>query len=85
MIASRTRKPRPLFGEPGLHATGGIQPERRAAGERDGVDGFDRALTRSSRLASRVPGPPPRTSIDATAGLSKITAVTPDAIAASSA
>ena len=32
-----------------------------------------------------MPGPPPRTSIDATAGLSKMTAVTPDASLASSA
>src|SRR6266566_314926 len=36
-------------------------------------------LARSSNAPSRIPGPPPRTSIAATAGLSKITAVTPDA------
>ena len=40
-------------------------------------------LTGSSRALSRVPGPPPRISSDATAGLSKMIAVTPDASAAS--
>jgi hypothetical protein len=37
------------------------------------------------RPSSRVPGPPPRTSIEATAGESKMIAVTPEATAASSA
>ena len=32
------RKAAALFGEPGLHAAAGLEPERRAAGERDGVD-----------------------------------------------
>ena len=40
-------------------------------------------LIGSSRAPSRIPGPPPRTSTDATAALSKITAVTPEATAAS--
>ena len=32
------RKAAALFGEPGLHPAAGLKPERRAAGERDGVD-----------------------------------------------
>ena len=42
-------------------------------------------LSGSSSASSRVPGPPPRTSIEATAGVSKMIAVTPEASAASSA
>ena len=74
-----------LFGKPGLHAARGVQPKRRAAGERDGVDRLDGAFGFEERASSRVPGPPPRTSIEATAGESKMIAVTPEASAASSA
>ncbi len=31
-----------LLAQPGLHARGGVEPESRAAGQRDGVDAFDR-------------------------------------------
>ena len=55
--------------QPGLHAARGIEAERRAAGERDRVDRLDRLGI--EQALSRVPGPPPRTSIDGTAGLSK--------------
>ncbi len=74
-----------LFGEPGLHAAAGIQSERRAAGKRDCVDRLRRCLRARAARSSRVPGPPPRTSIEATAGESKMIAVTPEASAASSA
>ena len=44
MTASRIRKAAALFGKPGLYAAGGVQPERRAAGKRDGVDRLDGAF-----------------------------------------
>ena len=44
MTASRILKPAALFGKPGLYAARGVQPERRAAGERDGVDRLDGAF-----------------------------------------
>ena len=74
-----------LFGEPGLHAAArhpARAPSRRRARWRRSPR---RCLRDRARDSSRVPGPPPRTSIDATAGVSKIIAVTPEASAASSA
>ena len=50
-----------LFLEPGLDAGGGIEAERRAAGQRDGVDAFDglgrveqRGLARARAAATQV-------------------------------
>ena len=39
-----------LFGKPGLYAARGVQPERRAAGERDGVDRLDGAFGLEQRV-----------------------------------
>jgi hypothetical protein len=73
-----------LFGEPGLHPAAGLKPERSAAPKGGGID-LLHGVGRSSSAPSRVPGPPPRTSIAATACRSKMTAVTPDVSLASSA
>jgi hypothetical protein len=73
-----------LFLEPALHAGGGIEAERRAAGERDRVDAST-VCAGSSRAVSRVPGPPPRTSIEPTAGTSNTIAVAPEPSRVSSA
>src|SRR5262249_55399908 len=43
----------PLFDEPGLHAAGGIEPKRRAARERNAVDGLDRAFGSEQGLLAR--------------------------------
>ena len=57
------RKAAALFAQPGLHAGGGVEAERRAAGKRDGVDPLDRhrgieqrALARAGPAAAKVGG-----------------------------
>src|SRR5207237_401386 len=40
----------PLFGEPGLHAARGVQSKRRAARERNTVDGLNRAFKLEKRF-----------------------------------
>jgi hypothetical protein len=77
------RKPAALLGQPRLRAGGGIEPKasRPTAQSRRCPD----RLRWVSRAVSRVPGPPPRTSMEATAGAANTTAVAPEASAASSA
>src|SRR3979409_1950966 len=84
MMASRIRNPRPCS------ASQACTPPPASSPNADPPDNAiasicSTMLTGSSSAPSRVPGPPPRTSIAATAGESKTTAVTPDARAASSA
>ena len=68
-----------LLGEPGLHAAC-RHPVRMPSRPPARCRGSARTVaTGSSSDPSRVPGPPPRTSIEAIAGLSKIIAVTPEA------
>src|SRR5262245_31573755 len=82
MTASRMRKPRPRSASqactpPPASSPKAEPPESVIASMASTV------LTGSSRASSRVPGPPPRTSTEATAGLSNRMAVTPEASAAS--
>ena len=84
MTASRMRRPRPCSASqactpPAASSPSAEPPESAMASIASTV------LAGSSRPSSRVPGPPPRTSIEATAGWSKMIAVTPEARAASSA
>ena len=63
------RKAAALLAQPGLRAGGGVEAERRAAGQRDGVDAARPSCAGSSSALSRVPGPPPRTSTRRDRGL----------------
>src|SRR5882757_8070504 len=84
MTASRMRRPRPCSARkactpPAASSPSAEPPESAIPSMASTV------LSSSSTVSSRVPGPPPRTSIEATAGRSNMMAVTPEATEMSSA
>ena len=84
MTASLMRKPRPCSASQACTPPAASSPSAEPP-ESAMPSMLSTVLSGLSAASSRVPGPPPRTSIAATAGLSKITAVTPEASFASSA
>ena len=72
------RKAAAALAQPGLDAAAGFEPEGRAARQARCRRCARPSSAGSSRSVSRVPGPPPRTSMLATAGSSNTIAVTPE-------
>src|SRR3954447_17292468 len=84
MTASRILKPRPCSASQACTPPAASSPSAEPPDSAMASISWT-VLSGLRRPSSRVPGPPPRTSIEATAGESKMTAVTPEASAASSA